>query len=59
MLKHVMLTTLLFSLAFSANAKSSAYEQALTCKKGDCPYTYEFITTPKIKKTITNALNNS
>ena len=58
MLKHAALTTLLVSLAFSVNAKPSAYEQALTCKE-DCPYTYELITTPKIKKTITKAFDNS
>lgn len=52
-------TTMLMSLAFVANAKPSAYQQALTCKADNCPYTYEFIKTPRVKKTVITAFNNS
>ena len=59
MLKHVVVTTLLIALTLGANAKPNAYQQALSCKEDNCPYTYEFITTPKIKKTIITTFNNS
>ena len=58
MLKNMIVITSLISVAFVATAKPSPYQEALTCKD-DCPYTYEFIKTPQVKKTITAAFKHS
>ena len=59
MYKGILLITSMISLPFVANAKPNAYQQALTCKADNCPYTYDIITTPKVKKTMITAFNNS
>lgn len=62
MIKHIAILASLFSLPFAAQAAQAvpnAYQQAITCKDNNCPYTYEFISTPKVKKSIQQAFHNS
>lgn len=49
----------LIALPFSVQAAPNAYQKAMTCSGGNCPYTYHFITTPKVKKSIQQAFHRS
>jgi hypothetical protein len=49
----------LSSLSIFANAAPNVMQKALKCKGQSCPYSYDFIIQPKVKKTIISSFNRS
>lgn len=59
--KRLFIIPFICFLAFStnSNAKPTVYQQALNCKPDNCPTSTNFVMTPKVKKVIIKAFEES